>query len=112
VSLFGIPWGSSKNFSSHSPRYFLQDTLPRYIHHDGRNTLAKRLKVGICELCGNKTDDIRMHYVRAPMKLSGKTEAEQLMLHMHRSCARIVTQLHLLKNCDGDCAWSRIRGDV
>ncbi len=62
----------------------VQDTLPRYTHYDGRNTLAKRLKAGICELCGNKTDDIRMHHVRALKKLTGKTEAEQLMLHMRR----------------------------
>ncbi len=62
----------------------VQDTLPRYIHYDGINTLAKRLKAGICELCGEKTDDIRMHHVRALKKLTGKTEAERLMLHMRR----------------------------
>ena len=42
------------------------------------------LKAGICELCGNKTDDIRMHHVRALKNLTGKTEAERLMLHMRR----------------------------
>ena len=62
----------------------VQDTLPRYIRYDGRNTLANRLKAGICELCGEKTDDIRMHHVRALKKLTGKTEAERLMLHMRR----------------------------
>ena len=62
----------------------VQDTLPRYVHYDGRNTLANRLKAGICELCGNKTDDIRIHHVRALKKLTGKTEAERLMLHMRR----------------------------
>ena len=62
----------------------VQDTLPRYVRYDGRNTLANRLKAGICELCGNKTDDIRMHHVRALKKLTGKTEAERLMLHMRR----------------------------
>lgn len=62
----------------------VQDTLPRYIRYDGRNTLANRLRAGICELCGNKTDDIRMHHVRALKKLTGKTEAERLMLHMRR----------------------------
>lgn len=62
----------------------VQDTLPRYIRYDGRNTLANRLKAGICELCGNKTDDIRIHHVRALKKLTGKTEAERLMLHIRR----------------------------
>ena len=60
----------------------VQDTLPRYIRYDGRNTLANRLKAGICELCGNKTDDIRMHHVRSLKKLTGATEAERLMLHI------------------------------
>lgn len=72
-------------FRKHSTGYDnVQDTLPRYFHYDGRNTLANRLKAGICELCGNKTDDIHMHHVRALKKLTGKTEAEHLMLHMRR----------------------------
>jgi len=62
----------------------VQDTLPRYVHYDGRNTLANRLKAGICEMCGNKTDDIRMHHIRSLKKLTGATEAERLMLHMRR----------------------------
>ena len=60
------------------------DLLPRYVHYDGRNTLANRLRAGICELCGNKTDDIRMHHVRTLKKLTGATEAERLMLQMRR----------------------------
>lgn len=62
----------------------LQDLLPRYLHYDKRNTLANRLRAGICELCGSKTDDIRIHYVRALKKLTGATEAERLMLRMRR----------------------------
>ena len=62
----------------------LQDLLPRYLHYDKRNTLANRLRAGICELCGSKTDDIRIHHVRALKKLTGATEAERLMLHMRR----------------------------
>ena len=71
----------------------VQDTLPRYIRYEGRNTLANRLKAGICELCGEKTDDIRMHHVRALKKLTGKNEAECLMLHMRRK------SLALCPNC-------------
>lgn len=62
----------------------LQDLLPRYLHYDKRNTLANRLRAGICEVCGSKTDDIRIHHVRALKKLTGATEAERLMLHMRR----------------------------
>ena len=52
--------------------------------YDGRNILANRLKAGTYELCGSKTDDIRMHHARALKKLTGVTEAERLMLHMRR----------------------------
>ena len=56
-----------------------------------------------------------MHHVRALKKLTGKTEAERLMLHMRRkslALCPIVINLHLPKSRDGDCARSRIHGDV
>ena len=62
----------------------VQDLLPRYVRYDGRNTLANRLKAGICELCGSKTDDIRMRHVRSLKELKGVDEAEILMLRMRR----------------------------
>jgi hypothetical protein len=62
----------------------VQDTLPQYLRYDGRNTLANRLKAGICELCNVKTDDIRMHHVRSLKKLTGKNPSEKLMLKKRR----------------------------
>jgi group II intron reverse transcriptase/maturase len=62
----------------------VQDTLPQYLKYDGRNTLANRLKAGVCEMCGGHTDDIRMHHVRSLKKLTGKTVSEQLMLKIRR----------------------------
>ena len=62
----------------------VQDTLPRYVRYEGRNTLANRLKAGICELCGGKTDDIRIHHVRSLKEIKGTNEAEILMLHKRR----------------------------
>jgi group II intron reverse transcriptase/maturase len=60
------------------------DTLPQYVRYDGRNTLANRLRKGICEMCGGKTEDIRMHHVRSLKKLTGETESERLMMKMRR----------------------------
>ncbi len=62
----------------------VQDTLPQYLRYDGRNTLANRLRAGVCEMCGGKTEDIRMHHVRSLKKLTGKTESERLMMKMRR----------------------------
>lgn len=62
----------------------VQDVLPQYHRYDGRNTLANRLKAGVCEMCGDKTNDIRMHHVRSLKKLTGKTVSEQLMMKMRR----------------------------
>jgi hypothetical protein len=62
----------------------VQDTLPQYLRYDGRNTLANRLRAGVCEMCGGQTEDIRMHHVRSLKKLTGKTASEQLMLKMRR----------------------------
>ena len=62
----------------------VQDTLPQFLRYDGRNTLANRLKAGVCEMCGDRTEDIRMHHVRSLKKLTGKTESERLMMEMRR----------------------------
>ena len=62
----------------------VEDTLPQYLRYDGRNTLANRLKAGICEMCSGQTEDIRMHHVRSLKSLTGNTESERLMLKMRR----------------------------
>jgi len=62
----------------------VQDTLPQFLRYDGRNTLANRLRAGVCEMCGGRTEDIRMHHVRSLKKLTGKTESERLMMKMCR----------------------------
>lgn len=62
----------------------VQDTLPQFLRYDGRNTLANRLRAEVCEMCGGKTEDIRMHHVRSLKKLTGKTESERLRMKMHR----------------------------
>jgi len=60
------------------------DILPQYRKYERKNGLAKRLKAGKCELCHAETDEIRMHHVKRLKDLTGSTEAERLMLKMHR----------------------------
>lgn len=60
------------------------DILPQYMKYDKPNSLAKRLRSGVCELCGAKTDEIHMHHVRRMKDLTGKDELEQKMMQMRR----------------------------
>lgn len=60
------------------------DTLPQYMKYDKPNSLAKRLKAGICELCGAETKEIHMHHVRRLKDLTGKDELERKMMQMRR----------------------------
>ena len=60
------------------------DTLPQYQKYDKPNSLASRLRGGICEMCGTKTDEIHMHHVKSLKRLTGKNEFEACMLDMRR----------------------------
>ena len=60
------------------------DTLPQYVKYDKPNSLAKRLKAGICELCGAETKEIHMHHVRRLKDLTGKNDLELKMMQMRR----------------------------
>ena len=62
----------------------LVDLLPQYRKYDKPNSLANRLKAGTCELCGGKTDDIRIRHVRALKSLTGKTVGELMMMQRRR----------------------------
>ena len=60
------------------------DTLPQYQKYDKPNSLASRLRGGICEMCGTKTDEIHMYHVKSLKRLTGKNEFEACMLDMRR----------------------------
>lgn len=60
------------------------DLLPNYKRYDKPNSLASRLKAGICENCNGKTDEIHMHHVKSLKALTGKDEFERLMMKKHR----------------------------
>lgn len=60
------------------------DVLPQYVKYDRLNSLAQRLKAGICELCGTETKEIHMHHVQRLKDLTGKDELELKMMQMRR----------------------------
>ena len=88
-------------FPKHETGYDnVQDTLPQYLRYEGRNTLANRLKAGVCEMCGSNTKDVRMHHVRSLKKLTGKTESERLMLEMRRKSLALCPECFATTNAN------------
>ena len=64
--------------------FLTADILPQYVKYDKPNSLARRLKAGICELCGAVTKEIHMHHVRRLKDLKSKNELELKMTQMRR----------------------------
>jgi len=60
------------------------DILPQYRCYDKPNSLAGRLKKGVCELCGAETKEIHMHHVKLLKDLTGETPSELLMMKKRR----------------------------
>lgn len=60
------------------------DVLPQYVKYARPNSLARRLKAGVCELCGKSTGEIHIHHVRRVKNLTGKNEVELKMIEMRR----------------------------
>ena len=70
------------------------DILPQHRKYVKPNSFASRLKAGVCELCGNQTKDIRIHMVRTLKELTGKTEAELLMMKRRRKSLALCPLCH------------------
>ena len=60
------------------------DVLPQHKRYERPNTLAARLKAGVCEFCDVKTEEIHMHHVKRLKDLTGKSEFELLMMKRRR----------------------------
>lgn len=67
------------------------DTLPQYQKYDKPNSLARRLRAGVCEKCQAQTDEIHMHHVRRLKDLTGANEFEVLMLNKRRKSLALCT---------------------
>ena len=73
------------------------DILPEYRKRQWSNSLANRLKAGICEICSLKTNSILIHHVKKLKRLKGKDIYERKMLEIRRKT------LALCPNCYLDC---------
>ncbi len=68
--------------------------LPAYKRYDRPNSLRSRIKNGVCEMCGNKTNDIELHQVKRLKDLTGSLPWEAKMLHMHRKTLAVCPDCH------------------
>ena len=70
------------------------DIIPTFKKYDKKNSLAARLKQGICEFCGDKTEDLRMHHVKKLKDLTGATAWELLMIEKRRKSLALCSVCH------------------
>jgi len=76
------------------------DILPQYVKYDKPNSLTRRLKANVCELCGAETKEIHMHHVRRLKDLTGKDELELKMMQMRRKSIALCPECYAnVKQC-------------
>ena len=63
---------------------FEPDLLPQYVKYDNPNYLRTRIKLGVCELCGENTDDICMHHIKSLKSIKADNEWNTIMLAKRR----------------------------
>ena len=63
---------------------FEPDLLPQYVKYDNPNYLRTRIKLGVCELCGESTGDICMHHVKSLKSIKADNEWNTIMLAKRR----------------------------
>ncbi len=68
--------------------------LPQYQKYDRFNSLKNRIKLGLCELCGKKSNDIALHQVAKMKDLTGNTAWELLMLERRRKTLAVCPDCH------------------
>jgi hypothetical protein len=68
--------------------------LPQYQRYDRFNTLKNRIKLGLCELCGQKSDNIAFHQVKRLKDLTGNSAWENLMRKRRRKTLAVCPKCH------------------
>ena len=63
---------------------FEPDLLPQYVKYDNPNYLRTRIKLGVCELCGENPGDICMHHVKSLKSIKADNEWNTIMLAKRR----------------------------
>jgi len=72
------------------------DVLPRYVQQSKIREQVKRLKAGVCELCGKENIEVYMHHIRKLKDLKGQTEWEELMKKKRRKSLAVCFDCHNL----------------
>ena len=72
------------------------DVLPRYVDHYKIKEQIKRLKAGVCELCGKDNIEVYMHHVKKLKDLTGQSEWEELMKRKRRKSLAVCSDCHEL----------------
>lgn len=54
------------------------------VKYDNPNYLRTRIKLGVCELCGENTGDICMHHVKSLKSIKADNEWNTIMLAKRR----------------------------
>ena len=70
------------------------NVLPRYVDKFKMREQVKRLKAGLCELCGKENTDVYMHHVKKLKDLHGNTEWEMLMKKKRRKSLAVCFDCH------------------
>ena len=70
------------------------EVLPAYRRYERKNSLAARIKAGMCELCGKIGCDVEMHQVRRLKDLGGRNQWELVMLDIRRKTLAVCHDCH------------------
>ena len=68
--------------------------LPQYKRYDKPNSLRTRIKLGLCELCNEQSDNIAFHQVKRLKDLKGKTPWEHRMQELRRKTLAVCPKCH------------------
>ena len=69
-------------------------TLPQYKKYGRVNSLRNRIRLGLCEMCGQKTDNISLHQVKSLKALKGRSAWELLMIERRRKTLAVCPKCH------------------
>ena len=84
-----------RSFAKQSrPLIINADVLPTHRRYERKNNLAKRIKAGMCELCGKAGCSIEMHQVRRLKDLRGRNQWEVVMLDIRRKTLAVCHDCH------------------
>ena len=93
------------------PLLFEVGLLPQFQKYSRFNSLRNRVKLGLCELCGKRADNIALHRVKRMKDLKGRTDWERLMLERRRKTLAVCPECHEKIHFKTISAGNKINGE-